>query len=237
LEEISVVNAFATDHKEALIRLEVSATPPAIAIFGGICDAFKAAALGVAFSEQQGDIGPLIRCFQGLGQQIWQTGGRFGPQGAATVLESLEIDLSDWCALRDKANTYFRGTTIWVLAHELGHICYGHTTQGDYASDEQSRQMERDADGFASSVINAIHYKDYNIYAGAVECMLWVWIVENETRPAELTSHPHPRERLYNFLRANESGLQALGITRRNIDGFLPPTTGGAVEYFAKSAR
>ena len=101
------------------------------------------------------------------------------------------------------------GTIIGILAHEFGHLALGHCS-GMCLSDEVSRNREREADSFASSVVSLSEYRNV-IGIGTIiwELALTVW---QKVCRATATTHPLSAERLVDFIRANPSTAREIGF-------------------------
>lgn len=110
-----------------------------------------------------------------------------------------------------KAQAVSAGMFIGVLGHEMGHVCLGHVEGPNYyaANQEVSRNHEREADSFASSVTAMTPFGEC-LYEGT---LFWhaVLAMQQGAEAAEST-HPLERERLENLIRANPSKASALGI-------------------------
>ena len=109
------------------------------------------------------------------------------------------------------------------MAHELGHIALAHIL-GRTPSLEVSRNQEREADSFASSVVSTSPFGDYLVAGQIIWSLIMVW--GEHTGNVEIaTSHPLERERLMDFIRANEAKAASIGIDKQTIQDFLPPET------------
>jgi len=108
-----------------------------------------------------------------------------------------------------------------VVAHELGHICLSHTLSLE-DSNTCSRNDERQADLFAFSVIATTPFAKYNAMATLFVDILFEWMGGGSEDTA--TTHPHSKERVMNCLASNHMVFRAYGITKDNINDFLPPT-------------
>ena len=217
LEGGDEVNAFATDSPLHGIH----ETPPFVVVEGGLCNASKLAALALAASVEHGDRKHLLECIKWFGSSI-KGEGNFSVEDAERGLGDLRIETVLTEEVQRKARSYFAAMILHVTAHELGHICLGHTL-GRAVNLEVSRNQEREADSFASSVLCTTPYSDYNCYGSAVFWMVWTWVEEgNFPFLREPTTHPVSRERLIRLISDNASQFEATGITVNNIDEFLP---------------
>lgn len=113
---------------------------------------------------------------------------------------------------KNRAISYSSGTIVSVLAHECGHHALGHLLSfHEKPNLEISRNQEREADSFASSVISASPFGEY-IFAGT---LFWHYAVAMQAdcdSDAE-SNHPLSKERFENFVRANAEKAAAMGIT------------------------
>jgi hypothetical protein len=102
---------------------------------------------------------------------------------------------------------------FFAIAHELGHICYDHVFSPRYEDRtlDESRNMERDADSFASSVINRAEFSS-DLFSSQLKTYIAWTIVEKEGGKVEPGTHPLSYERLINFVRNNSALAKNLGI-------------------------
>jgi len=216
-EECDEVNAFATDDSFP----DVPETPPFVVVEGGLCNASKFVALALAASVEHKNRNHLLGCIQWFGAKIREN-GCFPAIDADQGYKDLGLELLLTEEVQRKARSYFSAMILHVSAHELGHICLSHTL-GRADNLEVSRNQEREADSFASSVLSTTPYSDYNCHGASVLWMVWTWVEEgNFSFLREATTHPLSRERLIRLISDNASQLSATGITVNNIDEYLP---------------
>lgn len=218
--ESDEVNAFATDQPLGSPELK----PPLIVILGGMANATRLAALALGVCKQQ--VGPeaqatLVKTIQGLGRHIVQNNGAFSLESSQEVFAELPLknQLQDPEAAR-KARSFAAAMNMAVIAHELGHIALGHTL-GVHQNLEISRNQEREADSFASSVASASPFSDYIIEGGIFWWVILTW-VEAALGSNQETTHPYSRERLLDYIRANREQAASLGLDEQSIQEFLP---------------
>lgn len=131
------------------------------------------------------------------------------------LLQALEND-----QVARRARDFAAGLNIGIIAHELGHHVLGHTA-GQAANNEVSRNQEREADSFASSVISSSPFGTYLVAGTILWELVWVWC-DQVVGNSEGTTHPLAKERLMDFIRANAATAAELGITEQQIGDFLP---------------
>lgn len=115
-------------------------------------------------------------------------------------------------AIRQKAISFSSGTIVSVLAHETGHHALGHLLSVAQKNNlEISRNQEREADSFASSIISTSPFGEY-IFAGT---LFWHYAIASQADAASDTASDHPlsKERFENFVRANAEKASAMGIS------------------------
>lgn len=114
--------------------------------------------------------------------------------------------------VRKKSKSLAAGMVIGILAHEVGHHVLGHLdrTGGMAKNDEITRNQEREADSFASSVISSSPFGEY-VFAGT---LLWHYALANkqQERGSVEGTHPLSLERLENLIRANPDKAKEMGI-------------------------
>ena len=109
-----------------------------------------------------------------------------------------------------KAKSVSAGMILGILAHEAGHHALGHTLNtSEKVNLDVSRNQEREADSFASSVIASSPFGEY-ILAGT---LFWHFELASQQGDAVATTHPLSKERFENFVRANAELAATMGIT------------------------
>jgi hypothetical protein len=117
------------------------------------------------------------------------------------------------------------GMIACVLAHELGHICLGHTNRPEDVEPEVSRAHEREADDFSSRVLSGMQSRAQMFVGQAMLQLLmtwWHWKLPIGPR----ASHPASRDRYLATLAAQSAALheaeQRYGICEADWRGMLP---------------
>lgn len=110
-----------------------------------------------------------------------------------------------------KAKSVSAGLVLGIVAHEAGHQVLNHTLDTSKTVNlEISRNQEREADSFASSVIASSPFGEY-ILAGT---LFWHYaLAMQQGDEAVATTHPLSKERFENFVRANSELAATMGIT------------------------
>ena len=108
-----------------------------------------------------------------------------------------------------RARSISAGMLMGMLAHEVGHQALGHTL-GQAQNLAIARNQEREADSFASSIIQANDFGEH-ILEGSL--IWWYALAQQESANGETTSHPASRERYQNFIRSNAAMAHMLGFT------------------------
>ena len=205
------INAYAQSHDEESHK---------IAIFNGICNSIKFTAVALAYfkeyGEEGGGIGRIALAMRWLGHKIIDDSYNFPVSSIQEGLNAMEYDTKGIIAI--EAKSYAAGGILSVIAHEQGHICLSHTLKDDW-SNEVSRNDERVADLFGCNVSLTTPFASNIVLATLFVEIVFNWMAGNH-RIA--TTHPASRERVYNTLAAHDVILNDLGITKENIDWFLP---------------
>jgi hypothetical protein len=226
-----LVNACATDDPVADLQ------PPLIIIFGGLPHAFHIVSIGLAAVRQVAEgmtTASLVKLIQSTGMKMLENEGQISPEAVREILEAhgLDILLKKNGEVHRQACSYASAMLIGVIGHEMGHLALGHTL-GGRQSDEVSRNQEREADSFSSSIISTSPFSDYLVGGTLFWWVLLVWMEEpirkiaEEMGDTELlgkmeSTHPRPVERLQDFLQSHKSQAEALGITPESVVDFLP---------------
>lgn len=197
------VNAFATVVKA---KEDSDEAIPVICVFGGAARFSRIASLAVA-AELCGDKGAATRFVSAL-----------KPSDCAKLGEDdmlrLVRDSGLGGALADgkvvaQAKSVAAGLMLGILAHESGHQALGHVLKtGSNVNLEISRNQEREADSFASSVIASSPFGEY-ILAGT---LFWHYALAIQAESGVATTHPLSKERFENFVRANSDLAESLGV-------------------------
>ncbi len=188
---------------------------PTITLLGGavrFANLVSAAYVGAsAVRERKGGGNPLPEITSALGRWCLEKRASFTAEGTCEFAEkyNLHLVMSD-SSLARKARSFSAGLLIGVLAHELGHLALGHC-HGRRVNLEISRNQEREADSFASSVISSSPFGDYLVFGTILWEAVWVWVEKATGHTA--STHPLSSERLADFIRANPSIAAELGVT------------------------
>lgn len=108
-----------------------------------------------------------------------------------------------------KAKSASAGMFLGILAHEAGHLALGHLHgRGAAENNDISRNQEREADSFASSIIASSPFGEY-ILAGT---LFWHYALAQLEEGGRATTHPLSKERFANFVRANPDLAAEFGL-------------------------
>lgn len=201
----ATINAFAT------IR---DGNTPTIMLLGGairFANLVSAAYVGSMAARKGGGQNPLPEITAAFGRFCLDCRGSIAPEQACRFAEqyNLHLVMAD-PTLGRKARSFASGLLIGVLAHEFGHLALGHC-YGQRVNLEVSRNQEREADSFASSVISSSPFGDYLVFGTILWEAVWVWVEEATGQVA--TTHPLSRERLADLIRANPSVAAEFGLS------------------------
>jgi hypothetical protein len=121
----------------------------------------------------------------------------------------------------------YEGMLACVLAHELGHLCLGHTVRSERVEPETSRAHEREADDFSSRVLSGMQSRAQMFVGQAMLQLLMAWR-DRKLSVGPRASHPASCERYLATLSAQQAALreaeQRFGISEDDWRGMLPPT-------------
>ena len=178
-----------------------------IVLLGGAVRFSKVASLAVA-AHLSGDKQAPMRLVQAL------NGSDFGKFDLNTVVRLVNAaELGGALAnetVQAKAKSVTAGMILGILAHEAGHHALGHTLNtSEKVNLDISRNQEREADSFASSVIASSPFGEY-ILAGT---LFWHFALASQQGDAVATTHPLSKERFENFVRANAELAASMGIS------------------------
>lgn len=202
-----VINAYAT----------VEGQTPAIYIFNGAiryANLISAAYVGSALVDDDGtEGGTLPELISDFARFVAGNGFKIAPKAACTFARShgLNLVMGD-PALSRRATSFAAGLLVGILAHEYGHLALGHL-YGSSVTLEISRNQEREADSFASSVISSSPFGDYMVMGAILWELAWVWQEKHDPRGTVATTHPLASERLTDLINANPSAASQLGLS------------------------
>lgn len=188
---------------------------PTITLLGGairFSNLVSAAYVGASAARgKNGGMNHLPEITAALGAWCLETHAKFSPSATCEFAKryNLHLVMSD-PSLARRAKSFSAGLLIGILAHELGHLALGHC-HGSRVNMEISRNQEREADSFASSVISSSPFGDYLVFGTILWEAVWVWVEKATGQIA--STHPLSRERLADLIRANPSVASELGLS------------------------
>ena len=212
------VNAYATlDDKEN----------PYIAVYAGLVNVFEVFGYALASGEHE-----LIRSMMGAVNRIVNGSpaevttkthkdkyGKFNFFDRCKCIDLYSRKPSD--AVRREAESITAGAILAVISHELGHHSLGHVTEQHPHGHRfaVSRNNERCADLFASSVCDSTMFARYCIPGTVMMTVCLAWLHDGVD---EATTHPYSEERLDYMFNSHEKELRDYGITREVVNELLP---------------
>ena len=213
---------FKVDVKESTVNayaVIAEGDVPTIKLLGGairFANLASAAYVGAeVVREKRGEGNPLPEITAALGKWCLEKQGKFSSESACEFAEKYNLHLvMAEPTLARKAKSFSAGLLIGILAHELGHLALGHC-HGRGVNLEVSRNQEREADSFASSVISSSPFGDYLVFGTILWEAVWVWVEKATGKIA--SSHPLSSERLADLVRANPSVASELGISLEGL--------------------
>ena len=190
---------------------------PAIKILGGAMAFSRLCGLAIESSDGRG-MGGLCSA---LAQILLEQQSRMTPEAARLyavrtgLYDTLENPVSE-----HRAGAVAAGVMAGIIAHELGHVVYGHIHSTERYNGEISRSMERDADSFAAAVISSSPWGDYPVAGMVVWNVALAW--SQHLCGEAATTHPHAAERALDLIRANESQAAQAGLDVETVMKALP---------------
>jgi len=208
---------FAAEANEAMINAFATVKDgktPVIMLLGGairFANLVSAAYVGSVAARSGSGQNPLPEITAAFGRFCLECKASVSGEQACRFAEqyNLHLVMAD-PALGRKARSFAAGLLIGILAHEFGHLALGHC-YGQRVNLEVSRNQEREADSFASSVISSSPFGDYLVFGTILWEAVWVWVEEATGQVA--TTHPLSRERLADLIRANPSVAAEFGLS------------------------
>ena len=232
------INAFAT-------RLGEADTPddrktPAIFIFSGAiryANLISAAYVASQYAQSKAPerFSPLPEIVEALGRIIRAEGTKLTDEKVCAFADSYNLH----CIVYDqvlsrKAKTLAAGLMVGIIAHEFGHLALGHL-HGVSRTLEISRNQEREADSFASSVISSSPFGDHMVLGSILWELVWVWL-ENQPGGSIATTHPLASERLASLIHDNPTVAAELGFEVPEGTSLLSDIENAAVRRQASGA-
>lgn len=189
-----------------------------IRVLAGLCNICSFIGTAVAQFKRDNDINRLSYACKWAGCKSNENSFNFTTDMIDEGISELKYEMTD--PLFQESVSYFTGMLLSVVGHELGHICCSHTLR-DSDNFKVSRNDERTADLFAQSIVATTPFAGYLVLASLFMEIVFTWLdPKQEESPA--TTHPYSRERVHNILTSHDEYLASIGITKDNIDVFLP---------------
>jgi len=199
----STVNAFA-----AVVRGDgaENGAIPVICMLGGAARFGRLAALAVAL-DWNGDHGAAARFINSLSPSDCS---KMDDVAVVRIMNSAELVAAlDDDKVLATAKSISAGLMLGILAHESGHHALGHVLgMSSSVNLDISRNQEREADSFASSVIASSPFGEYIL----VGTLFWHFALAHQESADGATTHPLSKERFENFVRANPDLAKGFGI-------------------------
>lgn len=134
-------------------------------------------------------------------------------------------DLSDYISTLDNVKENGAATfsiILAVIAHELGHICLDHIHSPGYDGQplEVSRIQERQADSFASAIIESSVFREY-LFEATLKLWLAFALIDKVFGSDTATTHPLSVERLKDTIRNQSELAREMGIDEKWVDEML----------------
>jgi len=221
------VNALALSPNRANPKLKA----PLIVYFEGLANMIRLTAACIATHHRKiqknrySDSSWFKSAIRSIGERMEANSGVFSPVDtknlATRVLfpNGIEDD-----TVVTYAQNYTEAMERFVFAHELGHICYGHT-MGSRDNYEISRMQERDADSFASQCASSDTHRETSFLGQLFVTLIFAWAEERIT-PQLPTTHPAGRERFMNAIHLNpgpaKEACETLGLSIDDLRALLP---------------
>ncbi len=185
--ENPIVNAFATDEPFTMGDESTGYEPPCIVLFRGLGTAVRVAALVLAYCERKGE--PIFNedsagLLAGLGAAILKNGGMFEHE-VAVGLAVMSGMMENFETVEQKMRSISGGAILAVIGHELGHICLHHTL-GQQLDPNVSRNQEREADSFTSSIMVTTPFSDYSLLGMILFHLLLSWVEAGHSGAGEM---------------------------------------------------
>lgn len=170
---------------------------------------------GNLLSEGEGE-DTALQFFLDFGEAIREAGNHCSDQVVATIAARYGVDPAKFASpvFRNNAEKVANAIVESVLAHEFGHIAKGHLKGGD-ANHVVTQIEEKEADLFASTIAASVP-EGNEVFAGQLLSMLVFSFIDDGSGD-RLRTHPVPRERVIDAIRANPEIAAASGITEEAV--------------------
>lgn len=208
-----IINAYA-------MALDDEGTRHKIQLYAGLCNALSVASMMLSeymLGRQGNNVDRFVNNFKTLGTTLTSI-GEFNWKEVVNLLRKQELPLDANTCKEGKG--YLAGSLVALIGHEAGHIILSHCIRPD-TGDINSRNDERMADLVACAIADTTPFARYSILGGLIMEMIFTWMSTKQPVESE-TTHPHSRERVYNWVNSNREYLATVGISIKNIDQFLP---------------
>lgn len=241
--EETAVNAYATDYP--VKRPDGTVLEgPTVVFCGGLANALCLSATALALQrcirevERQQGAGkardsqsPIKTLFEAMGHMIVRDNGELSRESASLLYEKVVVptlrEVADM-GQEDYAHyapSFRFSLYMFAIAHEMGHIAYGHTL-GECSNYSVSRAQEFDADSFASQVLSSCAYSEYHFLAQVLVTIVFAWM-QHAGGIEQGSTHPLGVERFRQMFRdadnrAEQEVADTFGMVRTDLEGLLP---------------
>jgi hypothetical protein len=192
-----------------------------IRLYGGLVRMARLMGAVLCFGEpaRSQDEKVLLSFLRDLGATFRKSGNKCSLSAMRDLMNRHGVDPKGFTSLikRTAAEKVANAIVESVLAHEFGHLAKGHLKGGD-ANHQLSQIEEQEVDLFASTIAASVP-EGAEVFAGQVLSMI-VFSFIDDGSGERLRSHPVPRERVINAIRANPEYATAAGLTEEGVRAF-----------------
>ena len=192
-----------------------------IRLYGGLVRMARAMGAVLCFGDpaRSSDEKVLLGFLLDLGSAIRKAGNHFSRDEMMALMERHGVDPAGFASTvgRSSAEKVANAIVESVLAHEFAQIAKGHLNGGD-ANHVVSQIEEKEADLFASTIAASVP-EGAEVFAGQVLSMIVFSFIDDGTGE-RLRTHPVPRERVIDAIRANPDYAAAAKLTEEGVRAF-----------------
>ena len=215
--ELDVVNAFSSGYDEN--RAEGW---PTVMVLGGAARFSRLVGAVIATENQtpRNDIARYSILFRELAERLDET-ACISLDDAWGIMTDCEVPRAAFRndAWLPEAKRISMGIMLGIMSHEVGHLALGHV-HGGSKSLQRTKNQEREADSFASSVGSGEWFAE-PMFMGQLYFHFAQALNEPDGDNDTATDHPFSRERLLNLIRSNRVLAAKCGFTEDGMRKLL----------------
>lgn len=223
------VNAFAARMCEEEIKEQIPADPEKaknfipqkyrVVVFQGMLDWISALAVVIAILDRTGSTRKARVMLKWMRKSAIM--GCVGTDFLLRLWDKFHLDEDS--VQEEVSRMYAKTILMSVVAHECGHVCLGHAPyEGQDMNLSISRNDERQADSWASAVLQSCCLGAQGAVASVMNIIGLMWAHEISEKELRFSSHPMHMERLDGVLQTFDALFTVSHISKKQLLELVP---------------